>query len=740
MARTIAERISQAAERSFVGRRVEFEMLRDAILADELPFVAAYVHGPGGIGKSRLVQATLGAVSPPARTLLLDCGQIEPTPRGFLRAVAAIVEGDEREPVLDGVARMLGDCGPRTVLALDTYETFGLMDAWLRQTFLPILPETVMTLMAGRNTPSAAWLTTPGWEGLFREVELRSLDRDDALRMLAQRGVGEEQAARVNRFARGHPLALELAAAALRTQPDLDIAPGPPPKILPQLTAAFLAGLPARTAEAVEAASTVRRVTEPALAALLDIPTGADRFDDIRELPFVEMTGEGLAFHDVVRDTVAQDLARRDPERHRRYLLRAWRFLNCESHTTAMLDLWQRTADLLFLIQSPFVREAFFPAGSSEVRVEPAISSDAEAILGIVAETAPEEARLLQAWWDGLPGAFHVARDGAGTIIGFYLLFQPEVADPALADADPLTRAWLDHLRREPVAEGERVLFLRRWLSRPTGEMPSPTQAACWLDVKRTYMELRLDLRRLYTAVKNLDPYAPALIPLGFVTLPQADVAVGDATLHTAMLDFGEAYIDGWLRRLVGVEIGADGEDEDGDSNRGLPEGTVTIMFADIADSTGLTERLGDAAFRSLARALDGSVRAIIAETGGVPVEGRLLGDGLMAVFTSARQAIECGVRVSAAADETALGLHLGLHAGDVIREDDNVFGGAVNIAARVAALAPPGEVLVSETVRSLARTSTTVRFESRGPHALKGVEDLHSLYAIVAAPDHTDQ
>jgi len=671
--------------------------------------------------------------------LLLECGQIEPTPRGFLRAVAAALDGEEREPNLDGVARMLGDRGPRTVLALDTYETFGLMDAWLRQMFLPSLPETVLTLIAGRNAPSAAWLTTPGWEGLFREVELRGLDRDDALGLLAQRGLGEEQAARVNRFARGHPLALELAAAALRTQPDLDIAPGPPPKILPQLTAAFLAGLPARTAEAVEAASTVRRVTEPALAALLGAPTGADRFDDLRELPFVEMTGEGLAFHDVVRDTIAQDLARRDPERHRRYLLRAWWFLNCESHLTATLDLWQHTADLLFLIQSPFVREAFFPAGSSEVRVEPATPSDAEAILGIVVETAPEELRLLQAWWDGLPGAFHVARDGAGTIIGFYLLFEAGVADPALADADPLTRAWLDHLRREPVAEGERVLFLRRWLAHASGELPSPAQAACWLDVKRTYMELRLDLRRLYTAVQALDVYAPAVTPLGFVPLPEADVAVGDATLHTAMLDFGESFIDGWLRRLVGVEIGAEGE-EVGDIDGGLPEGTVTIMFADIADSTRLTERLGDAAFRSLARTLDGSVRAIIAETGGVPVEGKLLGDGLMAVFTSARQAIECGVRVNAAADETEFGLHLGLHAGDVIREDGNVFGGAVNIAARVAALASPGEVLVSETVRSLARTSANVTFESRGPHALKGVEDPHSLYAIVAAPDDTDQ
>ena len=159
-------------------------------------------------------------------------------------------------------------------------------------------------------------------------------------------------------------------------------------------------------------------------------------------------------------------------------------------------------------------------------------------------------------------------------------------------------------------------------------------------------------------------------------------------------------------------------------------------MFADIADSTGLTERLGDAAFRSLARTLDGSVRVIIAETGGVPVEGKLLGDGLMAVFTSARQAIDCGVRVNAAAGETAFGLHLGLHAGDVIREDGNVFGGAVNIAARVPALAPPGEVLVSETVRSLARMSANVTFESCGSQTLKGIADPQFLYAIVAAPE----
>ena len=79
------------------------------------------------------------------------------------------------------------------------------------------------------------------------------------------------------------------------------------------------------------------------------------------------------------------------------------------------------------------------------------------------------------------------------------------------------------------------------------------------------------------------------------------------------------------------------------------------------------------------------------------------------------------------------LPLHLGLHAGDVIREDNNVYGGAVNIASRISGLSAPGEVLVSETVRSLARTSAGVRFEDRGEQALKGVGEAVRVWAVVA-------
>jgi class 3 adenylate cyclase len=137
---------------------------------------------------------------------------------------------------------------------------------------------------------------------------------------------------------------------------------------------------------------------------------------------------------------------------------------------------------------------------------------------------------------------------------------------------------------------------------------------------------------------------------------------------------------------------------------QGLPEGTALILFADIVDSTALTERLGDAAFREKARELDTALRAIIRESAGKPVEGKLLGDGVLAVFTSARQAIEAALACGKAGDANGLALHLGIHAGDVISEGNNVYGGAVNIAARIAAASAPGELLVSDTVRSLAR------------------------------------
>ena len=138
---------------------------------------------------------------------------------------------------------------------------------------------------------------------------------------------------------------------------------------------------------------------------------------------------------------------------------------------------------------------------------------------------------------------------------------------------------------------------------------------------------------------------------------------------------------------------------------------------------------------REKERALDTTLRSAITDAGGTPVEGKVLGDGVMAVFTSARQAIEAAVRCRDLGNEANLPLHLGINAGDVVREGNNIHGGAVQVASRVQSAAAPGEILVSATVRDLARTSAGVQFEDRGEHELKGIAEPQRLFVVREQP-----
>ncbi len=207
---------------------------------------------------------------------------------------------------------------------------------------------------------------------------------------------------------------------------------------------------------------------------------------------------------------------------------------------------------------------------------------------------------------------------------------------------------------------------------------------------------------------------------------------IPDARLVLLEGDSGTPYLGDTGAVLSAIdEFLGEGEETPGAPAAALPEGMAVILFADIVESTALTEEMGDAAFREKARELDEALRTLIRECVGTPVEGKLVGDGVLAVFTSARQAIECALRCNAAGGSVGLQLHLGIHAGDVIREGNNVYGGAVNIAARIAGASAPGEVLVSDTVRGLARTSAGVGFEDRGEQTLKGIAEPQRVFAV---------
>ncbi len=201
------------------------------------------------------------------------------------------------------------------------------------------------------------------------------------------------------------------------------------------------------------------------------------------------------------------------------------------------------------------VREAFFPSTGHEYAVEPARIDDGRAILTIIDdhEDAASGSHLKR-WWSEAPETFTVTRDRSGAVAGFYCIFDPWNVSARLCREDPVTRAWLDHLNEHPLPRQQHALFLRRWLSAQDGEAPSPVQAACWVDVKRKYLELRPHLRRVYLAVRDLEPYAAAALKLGFRVLSEAGVD----GWHSALLDLGPSSVDGWLARLVATELGVE--------------------------------------------------------------------------------------------------------------------------------------------------------------------------------------
>jgi hypothetical protein len=282
-----------------------------------------------------------------------------------------------------------------------------------------------------------------------------------------------------------------------------------------------------------------------------------DAIEKLRALPFVEFGRDGVVLHQAVQEAVAASLKASDPERYRNHRRTAWRQLREEAAEAGTADLWRCTADMLYLVENPVCREAFFPTGAQLVSLEPAAAGHSEQIFRVAERLEPPASTsLLREWWDETPDSFSVALDRVGDVAGFYVMFEPDEVRRRVLLADPVTAAWLHHLREHPVLRGERVLFLRRWLGREGGEGPSPVQAACWLDIKGAYMALRPDLRRVYTTVQNLGAFAPVVLKLGFSPLADAQVELDETVFHSAVLDFGPDSVDGWLAGLAADELG----------------------------------------------------------------------------------------------------------------------------------------------------------------------------------------
>jgi hypothetical protein len=572
-----------AVRRVLVGRGASLATILRSI-DDGSDVRVVFIHGIAGIGKSTVLAACLDEARASHTVITLDGRSVEPTETGFVDALGRAISQPGED--LETVVATLVDRAP-AIIAVDTFENLRLIDTWLRRTFVPALPPGVRLIVAGREPPVAMWLTAPGLEGGVRTVPLGPLPDGDATQLLVALGVSADRARPLNRIARGHPLALRLAAATLADQPERMLDQVAAHEVTDQLARLYLADVAdPDTRTALEAACVVRRVTRSVLRAMAP-GAPADRFEALADLPFVESLADGLLVHDSVREAIARYLHAVDPSTYRRYRWLAWRRLATEVQTVPPDELWRYTADMLYLIENPVVREAFFPSGAQPLAVEPAPADALGAVETITGRHDGQEAvEIMRRWWGLARDSFSIIRDRDGHVTGYSQILNSRQLRESSPVGDPVVDTWREHLQQAPVPRGQLVLGFRRWLDMELGEAPGATQAASWLDVKRTYMSLRPQLRRIYVAVCEAQTYWPIVERLGFRLLPERlrTATVGGASYTSVVLDFGPQSVDGWLAGLVAAELGVAAWDLDADAHElradGRRIGLTPLEFA----------------------------------------------------------------------------------------------------------------------------------------------------------------
>ena len=388
------ERLRDLRRRSFAGRDREVALFRSALAGPGLLFV----HGPGGVGKSALLDRFADVTEDAGRSAVrVDARHLRLGPD----MLPALADGD--------------------VLLIDTCELLEPLDDWLRERYLPSLPGDALVVMAGRRAPGPRWHADPAWRDLMREIALGNLPPQDCRTYLAGQGVPAELHDRLLTISHGHPLLLSMLVD--------EVGKGAKPYRLgdvPSVVGALLA----QTVD--EAPSPLHRAAlqlcahapvtaEDLLRAVLGGEAG-NLFEWLRALPFIDDGPNGLYPHDVARDALDADLRWRDASRYaelHRQVSTAMR-----ARILATVDEREQIQLLADTIALAGARSTVVTCSNPPVTMQAYADAprdgDREPIIAMTTAWQGEEQAGLAAYWlDRRPGAFRVFRTASGEPRGY---------------------------------------------------------------------------------------------------------------------------------------------------------------------------------------------------------------------------------------------------------------------------------------------------------------------------------
>ena len=517
----IGDRLRAKAERRFVGRDSELAELGNALAAESGGTQLYFVHGPGGIGKTTLLERLRSDAKRAAIVCAsIDASAIAHTPTAVVGAIAEDLAIIETTATLQDIGAAMTSSGCRLLL-IDSFDVMGDTGGWVREKLLPALPTQVRIVVAGRNQPDTLWTAHPLWSEAMRCIQLSSLSREESSHLLDVHAVDKAAHEAILELSHGHPLALVLLAAEMQKHGRIPSSLGR--DVVRELIKRCLSGAPTPLhRRALEVSARARTTTVALLADVVDSLQASILFNWLSEQCYVNVGARGLSPHDLVRDVIDEDLRWRDPEGSReldgalnRCLLRQLRDGRHDSHTAM---------ELQFLERNSAVMKRYFDFGAlGSVSIGAAIAVDRDGIARLRDAGLPPAEKEMFDLWSGHPATrTFVARRPNGTVCGVTLILEIDRVDDVTADKDPIVSAVRRSLSHS-LFGADGVSLMSRFTI-PEGDRREASPAMNALQICHlVHWATEQDLHFWVIVALYPNHFAPLLADIHFERLPDCD-------------------------------------------------------------------------------------------------------------------------------------------------------------------------------------------------------------------------